>query len=140
MNKKEPIDGLKLTPEEIVTAVERGMRCLKDSVKRREVVYSRDLLIATIHKFIAEAQLNKVFNDPDIALIDSLEHSTELARYDAGLLNDYGGGDISWWQGYIKELLGKAHKHCTEGYRDIRDATVIPLSELEEGNDGNQGN
>lgn len=35
----------------------------------------------------------------------------EPDRYDAGLLNDYGGGDISWWQDYIRCELDRAHEH-----------------------------
>ncbi len=33
----------------------------------------------------------------------------ELSAYDAGLLNDYGGGDVGWWQDYIRAELARAH-------------------------------
>jgi len=29
-------------------------------------------------------------------------------RYDAGLLSDYGGGDVAWWQDYLRAELGRA--------------------------------
>ena len=29
-------------------------------------------------------------------------------RYDAGLLNDWGGGNVEWWQDYIRAELGRA--------------------------------
>ena len=32
-----------------------------------------------------------------------------LDAYDAGLLNDYGGGDVEWWQNYIRDELERAH-------------------------------
>lgn len=28
--------------------------------------------------------------------------------YDAGILNDYGGGDVGWWHDYIRSLLSLA--------------------------------
>ena len=31
--------------------------------------------------------------------------------YDAGLLSDYGGGNIEWWQDYIRAELERAHEH-----------------------------
>lgn len=33
----------------------------------------------------------------------------ELEPYDAGLLNDFGGGNVEWWQDYIRAELGHAH-------------------------------
>lgn len=32
-----------------------------------------------------------------------------LTAYDAGLLNDFGGGNVEWWQDYIRAELGRAH-------------------------------
>lgn len=34
----------------------------------------------------------------------------DLAEYDAGLLSDFGGGDIGWWQDYIRAELARAHE------------------------------
>lgn len=33
----------------------------------------------------------------------------EFPAYDAGLLSDYGGGDVEWWHDYIRAELGRAH-------------------------------
>lgn len=33
----------------------------------------------------------------------------ELDEYDAGLLSDFGGGDVEWWQDYIRSELSRAH-------------------------------
>lgn len=50
--------------------------------------------------------------------VELMNKATELAAepkvesipcYDAGLLNDYGGGDVDWWQDYIRAELGRAH-------------------------------
>lgn len=32
-----------------------------------------------------------------------------LATYNAGLLSDHGGGNVSWWQDYIRAELAYAH-------------------------------
>lgn len=32
-----------------------------------------------------------------------------LDCYDAGLLNDFGGGNVEWWQDYIRAELARAH-------------------------------
>lgn len=35
-----------------------------------------------------------------------------VQRYDAGLLNDFGGGNVGWWQDYIRYELNR----CSEYY------------------------
>lgn len=32
-----------------------------------------------------------------------------LDEYDAGLLSSAGGGDVEWWQDYLRAELGRAH-------------------------------
>ena len=34
-----------------------------------------------------------------------------LEEYDAGLLSDYGGGNVEWWQDYIRSELSRAYEH-----------------------------
>jgi len=34
--------------------------------------------------------------------------------YDSGLLNNYGGGDVDWWQDYIREEIAR----CNGYWRD----------------------
>lgn len=34
----------------------------------------------------------------------------ELEEYDAGALNDFGGGNVGWWQDYIRAELGRAYE------------------------------
>ncbi len=40
-----------------------------------------------------------------------------MDTYDAGFLNDYGGGDVGWWQDYLRAELGRAE----EFYRNQHD-------------------
>ena len=39
---------------------------------------------------------------------------TQLDEYDAGSMNDYGGGNVSWWHDYIRNLLGCAYDFYNE--------------------------
>lgn len=39
----------------------------------------------------------------------------ELEEYDAGALNDFGGGNVGWWQDYIRSELGRAYEfYCDQ--------------------------
>jgi hypothetical protein len=51
---------------------------------------------------------------------------THDADYDCGLINDYGGGDVSWWQDYVRAEIGRANDHWHE-IIDHRDATIARL-------------
>jgi hypothetical protein len=37
-----------------------------------------------------------------------------LPDYDAGLLNDYGGGNVDWWWDYLRAEIGRANDHWRE--------------------------
>jgi hypothetical protein len=39
------------------------------------------------------------------------EAARTLPDYDAGLLNDFGGGDAEWWQDYIRAEIGRANDY-----------------------------
>ena len=44
-----------------------------------------------------------------------------LDAYDAGLLGDGGGGDVDWWQDYIRSELQRAHEfYCDQVSGDAR--------------------
>ena len=47
-----------------------------------------------------------------------------LPEFDAGLLNDFGGGNVEWWWDYIRYLLSNAHEHYQEAVDTS--ATTIP--------------
>lgn len=51
--------------------------------------------------------------------------ANNLPAFDAGLLGDGGGGDVSWWQDYIRSLLEQADQH----YREHVAAAQSPVSE-----------
>ena len=60
-----------------------------------------------------------------------------LDQYDAGLLNDFGGGNVEWWQDYIRAELGRAHDFYQSQVAapqpvsdDARDALVEALEEV----------
>lgn len=53
-----------------------------------------------------------------------------VKRYDAGLLNDYGGGNVEWWQDYIRAEVERCNDHYEADYaalaeenRRLRDAS-----------------
>lgn len=39
--------------------------------------------------------------------------------YDAGLLNDWGGGNIEWWQDYIRAELERSHEFYAARIADL---------------------
>jgi len=71
----------------------------------------------------------------------------QIEEYDAGLLNDYGGGNIDWWQDYIRAELGRAYQyyqsqldiqhceggpdHCPTCLREFKQQTMT-VNELKE--------
>ena len=49
---------------------------------------------------------------------DAEQHGA--VRYDAGLLSDYGGGDVNWWWDYIRAELDRAHDFYTAALTETR--------------------
>lgn len=45
----------------------------------------------------------------EIAIFKVVERENELEKFDAGYLNDFGGGNVEWWFSYIRDLLSDAH-------------------------------
>ena len=52
----------------------------------------------------------------------------ELDHYDAGLLNDFGGGNVDWWQDYIRAELGRAHDFYQSQFSGLNAAPVQQVS------------
>ena len=42
---------------------------------------------------------------------EPLRVAETVSAYDAGLLSDYGGGNVEWWQDYIRAELDRAHEY-----------------------------
>jgi len=42
----------------------------------------------------------------------------EIPPFDAMSLNDYGGGDVSWWHQYIRSLLKKADVYYRDEFKE----------------------
>lgn len=52
--------------------------------------------------------------------------------YDAGLLNDFGGGDVGWWQDYLRAEIGRANDYWREIHeRRCEFCGEVPLTETE---------
>lgn len=45
----------------------------------------------------------------------TLEDILDEQDYDPGLLNDYGGGNVQWWQDYIRAEINR----CNEYWRTL---------------------
>lgn len=55
----------------------------------------------------------------------------DLERYDAGLLNDHGGGNVSWWQDYIRAELERSDGHYQELHKANLSSSQSKVEELE---------
>ncbi len=51
-----------------------------------------------------------------------------VKRYDAGLLSDYGGGNVEWWQDYIRAEIDR----CNDYWEDEIAAKEAELVELQQ--------
>jgi len=48
-----------------------------------------------------------------------------LADYDAGLLNDFGGGNVEWWQDYLRAEIGRANDFWRDQVSALRSAPHV---------------
>ena len=48
----------------------------------------------------------------------NVRNMVELDAYDAGHLNDYGGGNVGWWHDYIRSELDRAHDFYQSQFGD----------------------
>lgn len=37
--------------------------------------------------------------------------SDEIADYDCGIINDYGGGNVQWWQDYLRHEINRCNEY-----------------------------
>ena len=72
------------------------------------------------HEWVAR-QVRGDFTHP----AQSVPDDVVLDRYDAGILNDFGGGNVEWWQDYIRAELGHAH----DFYQSQIDAAMLAAKE-----------
>jgi hypothetical protein len=47
-----------------------------------------------------------------------------IPDYDAGLLNDWGGGNVDWWQDYLRAEIERANAHWSEAIAALPAAQV----------------
>jgi hypothetical protein len=82
---------------------------------------------STMHKAATDALLAQgwIWNVEalrwDAPPAQAVDPGLQLDRYDAGLLGDGGGGDVGWWQDYIRTELDRAH----EFYQDQADSQAV---------------
>lgn len=51
----------------------------------------------------------------------------EPEPYDAGFLNDFGGGNVSWWHDYIRAELDRAHDHYVKQFNVPADKSAVAV-------------
>lgn len=49
---------------------------------------------------------------------------TDLKDYDPGLLNDFGGGNVDWWQDYLRAEINRCNAFWREQAEVDRPASV----------------
>lgn len=42
-----------------------------------------------------------------------------IGDYDTGLINDFGGGNVGWWQDYMRAEIGRANDHWRTAYLEL---------------------
>lgn len=83
---------------------------LPDGIYNRPT--SHDLLKAykqadkTCH---CETCVNQVKAEEILPKWEAVMNAELVEEFDAGLLNDYGGGNVGWWHDYIRAELSRAH-------------------------------
>lgn len=55
-----------------------------------------------------------------------------LLDYDPGLLNDWGGGNVEWWQDYLRAEIGRANDHWRIQARDLSDSHAAMIGNFAE--------
>lgn len=55
-----------------------------------------------------------------------------LLDYDAGLLNDWGDGNVEWWQDYLRAEIGRANDHWRIQAQDLSASHAAMLGDFAE--------
>ena len=54
-----------------------------------------------------------------------------MDKYNAGALNDHGGGIVDWWHGYIHSELNRAHEFYSDAITSIEAELAAVTAERE---------
>jgi len=73
-----------------------------------------------------------------IAILKDMDGQEPVAKdamptYDAGLLSNYGGGDVEWWQDYIRAELNRADDFYQSWWQSAHpspSAPVVPVPQV----------
>ena len=52
-----------------------------------------------------------------------------MDKYDAGLINDYGGGNVGWWQDYIRSEIERCNDFYQEKIKQLEDERRMYIAE-----------
>lgn len=100
-----PVSGWKLVPVDATEAMIKAgaIAIMHDSRGVDGVptsVWARDCIFAW-HAMVDAAPVPP-------APQEAVDARGDMDCYDAGLLNGFGGGNVEWWQDYIRAELGRA--------------------------------
>lgn len=59
-------------------------------------------------------------------------NAATIPDYDAGLMNDWGGGNVEWWHDYLRAEIGRANDHWSDAIAALPAAQVaVPALDVE---------
>ena len=133
-------------PTDVTDAmIEAGLEALDREIGIRNAEEDR-ALVETIYRAMEAANPIERFDIADLyaeAYRDGMNAARPpvqtdglVARYDAGLLGDGGGGDVDWWQDYIRAELERAHEFYSDQHEALqrsnaeKDEALRPFADL----------
>ena len=114
VEKEEPKYSISDNIYEILTHNTEWTNVLPDDIA------SNEGLMVTVAKVIS-----KQLGEKPSQRIKELEEESEpidlgdIENYSSGIINDYGGGNVGWWQDYIRSEV----ERCNEYWRDFIEST-----------------
>ncbi|QJC75461.1 hypothetical protein [Stenotrophomonas maltophilia] len=121
---RQPVGALHLPPDGFYKIVYDDAEVLDESFARSGALDAALRRFEQIsarwnaHLFVRFANNTRDCTVPNATPAQAVDLGLQLDRYDAGLLGDGGGGDVNWWQDYIRAELDRAH----EFYQDQADS------------------
>lgn len=71
--------------------------------------YTPDELARSLGRLAMTAN-SETMREPEFNTAPAVQGEPEIEPYDAGSLNDFGGGDVGWWHDYIRAELDRAYE------------------------------
>jgi hypothetical protein len=89
---------------EYLKSVESGCITLDELREARAELNATNRQVEILSDALAESRR-------EVAALKAVQEPVALEEYDAGILGCAGGGDVSWWQDYIRSELGSAYEY-----------------------------